>query len=274
MNMKYQMLAKLVVVGLGLFQWGIPSSVSAASKEVIVVATDASTKPFTYQVDNKHTGYDIEVLKRIFKGSKKYQLKIKTVPFPSILSGIDASRYHIAANNFGYSNDRAKKYLFSNPISKSYYALATKKDKTYQHLADLSGKKTQGMAGANYMQILEKWNQTHPDKKPIQLTYVSGSTPFTQRLQMLEQNQLDFIFYDAISLKTAIEEQGFNLKISRLEKVENDKDGFEYYIFANDTKGKELQQFVNRGLSKLKKSGQLKKYSQMFFGGDFVSKRN
>ncbi|MGT2888222.1 transporter substrate-binding domain-containing protein [Streptococcus didelphis] len=245
--------------------------VGAAQKELITVATDSATKPFTYKEGKKDTGYDIEVLKEIFKGSKKYKLKIVTVAFPSILSGVDAGRYQIAANDFGYSKERATKYLFSKPISKSHYAIATKGNKDYHRLDDLSGKKTQGMSGANYMQVLEKWNKDNPDKAPIQITYASGSTPFTQRLQLLENKQLDFLFYDAISLKTAIDDQGYDLKIRKLtEKIGDDKDGQEYYLFADDAKGKELQTFVNKKLKQLKKSGYLKEMSQKYFGGNFV----
>lgn len=89
---------------------------------------------------------------------------------------------------------------------------------------------------------------------------------------MLENNQLDFLFYDAISLKTAIKDQGFDLKVTPLkEKVGDDKDGLEYFIFTDDAKGKELQQFVNKRLKVLQGSGRLKKLSQRFFDGDFVS---
>ncbi|OJF71511.1 amino acid ABC transporter substrate-binding protein [Streptococcus bovimastitidis] len=269
LNKAFYLLAGLVLTLM------MTSTSQAQEKEVITVATDAATKPFTYQDGKKLTGYDIELLKKIFNDSKKYQLKFETVAFPSILSGIDAGRYQIAANDYGYSEERAQKYLFSKPLSKSNYAIATKGNKGYKSLKDLAGKKTQGMSGAIYMQVLEKWNKKHPNQKPIDISYASGSTPFTQRLQMLENDQLDFLFYDAISLKTAIKDQGFDLKISTLkEEIGDDKDGMEYFIFADGAKGKELQKFVNKGLVKLKKSGYLKKQSQQFFEGDFVSELN
>ncbi|HEK9098659.1 TPA: transporter substrate-binding domain-containing protein [Streptococcus equi subsp. zooepidemicus] len=265
----------LLLASLGLLAVMTNHEVTARQKEVVRVATDAATKPFTYRKKHSVTGYDIEVLKRVFKGSKKYRLSIEVVPFPSILAGIDAGRYQIGANNFGYSKERAEKYLFSSPISASHYALATKGKQQYKSLAELSGKKTQGIAGSNYMLILEKWNQSHPDQKPIHLTYASESTPLTQRLQLLENGQLDFLFYDAISLTTVAEEQGFDLHVTKLkEQADTAKDGLEYYVFANDQKGKALQSFVNKRLAKLKKSGQLRKLSQAFLGGDFVTKVN
>lgn len=272
MNRYINKVTRIVLIGLVLTQLAIISQVSASQKEEVIVATDAATKPFTYKEGERHTGYDIEVLKQIFKGSKTYRLTIKTASFPSILSGIDSGRYHIGANDFGYSKERAAKYLFSKPISQSHYAIASKPLRAYRRFEELSGEKTQGMAGTNYMQVLERWNQTHPNQKSIKLGYASGEVPLTQRLQQVEQGQLDFLFYDAISLETAIKEQGFSLKVNRLtEKVANHQDGLEYYVFAKDKKGKELQRFVNKGLTKLQESGQLKTYSQNFFGGDFVS---
>ncbi|AEF24725.1 transporter substrate-binding domain-containing protein [Streptococcus parauberis] len=248
------------------------STVKADTKEEVIVATDSATKPFTYKEGKKDTGYDIEVLKAVFKDSKKYKLSVQTVAFPSILTGIDAGRYQIAANDFAFSKEREAKYLFSSPISKSNFAIATKGKTDISHLKDLSGKKTQGISGANYMQIMEKWNKQNPDKKPIGLTYAGSSTPYTQRLQMLEDGQLDFLLYDAISLKTAIKDQGFDLKVTNLKgQVGDEKDGLEYFIFSQDDKGKELQIYVNKRLKKLKKSGQLKKLSLQFFEDDFVS---
>lgn len=272
MNRYINKVTRIVLIGLGLIQLATISQVSASQKEEVIVATDAAIKPFTYKEGERHTGYDIEVLKQIFKGSKTYRLTIKTISFPSILSGIDSGRYHIGANDFGYSKERAAQYLFSKPISQSHYAIASKASRAYCRFEDLSGEKTQGMAGTNYMQVLERWNQTHPNQKPIKLGYASGEVPLPQRLQQVEQGQLDFLFYDAISLKTAIKEQGFSLKVNHLtEKVVSHQDGLEYYVFAKDKKGKELQRFVNKGLTKLQESGQLKTYSQNFFGGDFVS---
>lgn len=248
------------------------STVKADTKEKVIVATDSATKPFTYKEGKKDTGYDIEVLRAVFKDSKKYQLKIQTVAFPSILTGIDAGRYQIAANDFAYSKERDAKYLFSHPISKSNFAIATKSKTHISHLKDLSGKKTQGISGANYMQVMEKWNKQNPNKKPIAVTYAGSSTPYTQRLQMLENGQLDFLLYDAISLRTAIKDQGFDLQVTNLKgQVGDEKDGLEYFIFSKDEKGKELQKFVNKRLKVLRKSGRLKELSQEFFEDDFVS---
>lgn len=42
-------------------------------------------------------------------------------------------------------------------------------------------------------------------------------------------------------------------------------------FLSNDLDGKTLRKFVNKRLVALKKDGTLKKLSQKYFGGDFVS---
>ena len=237
-----------LVFGLGALTLAACSSKSGSgAKEDIVVATDSDTAPFTYTgKDNKQAGYDIEVMKAVFKDSKKYNLKFKTAEFESILPGIDSDRYQIAANDFNYNADRAKKYLFSDPISVS-----------------------------NYAQTLEDWNKSHPDKDPIKVNYVSGQTGFTSRLQDLDQGKIDFIFYDQISSSYASKDQGFNFTVSQLkDKVGSEKDGKEYILFAKTDQGKELRAFVNKRVKELQKDGTLAKLSKKYFGGDYVSSLN
>lgn len=263
-----------LVLGLGALTLAACSSKSGSTaKQDIVVATDSDTAPFTFTgKDNKQTGYDIEVMKAVFKGSKKYNVKFETTEFESILPGIDSDRYQIAANDFNYNADRAKKYLFSDPISLSNYAIVTKSGTKYDKLEQLSGKSTEALAGSNYAQTLEDWNKANPDKDPIKVNYVSGQTGFTSRLQDLDQGKIDFIFYDQISSSYASKDQGFDFTVSQLkDKIGSEKDGKEYILFAKTDQGKELQAFVNKRVKELQKDGTLAKLSKKYFGGDYVS---
>lgn len=242
-----------------------------ASQKTLVLATDSDTAPFTYKKDGQFKGYDVEVIRAIFKGSKEYKVDFETVPFSSILTGIDAGRYQFSANNFNYNEERAQKYLFSNPISKSNYAIASKSGKL-KALADLSGKSVEVYAGSNYAGILEKWNKDHADQKPIVIQYVANTVTLAQRLQNVESQKTDFLLYDAISLKHVIKDQGIDLTVKNVTgRIGGDKDGLEYILFANDKQGKALRHFVNKRIKLLQKNGTLKKLSQKYFDGDYVA---
>ena len=94
---------------------------SSGEKQMITVATDSDTAPFTFKKGDDFKGYDIDLVKAIFKDSDKYEVKFVTTPFDSILTGVDSGRYQIAANDFNYNEERAQKYGFSDPISRSNY---------------------------------------------------------------------------------------------------------------------------------------------------------
>ncbi|MGX7776234.1 transporter substrate-binding domain-containing protein [Streptococcus pluranimalium] len=263
-------LKKIAILMVSLGALLFSTKAYADKPTLVTVPTDSDTKPFTYKENGKFKGYDIEVVKTIFKGSKKYDVTFKTIPFSSILTGLDAGRYQMAANNFNYNEERAEKYLFSDPISKSNYAIAAKDGKTFDSLDAASGKSVEVYAGSNYAQILENWNKKHSDKKPIAIRYVANSVTLPQRLQNIENGKSDFLIYDAISLKTVIKDQGLSLKIRNVEdKLGTDKDGLEFLLFPKDKDGKALQKFVNKRIKVLQKNGTLSKLSQKYFGGDY-----
>lgn len=252
----------------------VTPAVSAASKTKVVVATDSDTAPYTYRKDDKFAGYDIDLIKAIFKGSKDYEVSFETVPFSSILTGIDAGRYQIGANNFNYNEERAEKYLFSDAVSKSNYAIASKKGITFSSLGDLSGKVTEVLSGSNYAQLLEGWNKANPDKTPITINYVADKTGVVTRLQRIESGAIDFILYDAISLTYIAEDQGIDLEVNQvIGELGSERDGVEYLVFSKDKQGQKLQAFVNKRLKKLQEDGTLKKLSEKHFGGDFSPSR-
>ena len=250
-----------------------PTTKSSQTDKVttITVATDADTKPFTYSENNQATGYDVEVARAVFKELPEYKLKVEITDFDSVVAGVDSGRYQFAANDIGWNKDRAEKYYFSAPLSKSNNAVAVKSDLKVKTLGDLAGKSTEVLPSANFTTILSKYNDANPDKQ-VKLNYVDGSYPTASRLADVDSGKIDFLLYDAISLKTIIKDKGLDtLKVNNIESESTDPhDGFEYFLYTKDEKGKELQTKVDKVLKKLQSNGTLKELSEKYFGGDFV----
>lgn len=265
-------LSFLVLLTIFLVACSTQSQSRHDKKVVVKVATDSDTAPFTYKKSKTFKGYDIDVVKAIFKDSKKYHVEFVTTAFDSILTGVDADRYQIATNDFNYNEERSKKYLFSNPISKSNYAIISAHGSHYNRLDSLSGKTTEVISGSNYAQILEEWNKANPDKSPIIIRYASSSTGLTTRVQHIENGTIDFILYDAISSTYIVKDQHFNLTVTNLaDDIGGKTDGLEYLLFAKTDDGLKLQKFVNKRIHELKENGTLSKLSKQYLGGDFVS---
>ena len=247
-------------------------SKASGEKQTITVATDSDTAPFTFKKGDDFKGYDIDLVKAIFKDSAKYEVKFVTTPFDSILTGVDSGRYQIAANDFNYNEERAHKYGFSDPISRSNYAITSAEGTKYTSLDDLSGKTTEVLPGSNYAQLLENWNHANADKTPITINYASSSTGLSTRIQHIQEGKIDFILYDAISSEYIVKDQGYKLAVNKIkDDIGMKTDGLEYLLFSNDKQGKELKTFVNKRIKELKKDGTLAKLSKEYFGGDYVS---
>lgn len=265
-------LALTALVACGQAEAQPSKETTSDQKQTVVVATDSVTAPFTYKDGDAFAGYDIDVVNAIFEGSDKYEVKFETVKFSSILTGLDAGRYQIAANDFNYNEERAEKYIFSAPISKSNYAIGTRKGETYTTFEDLSGKSTNVFAGSNYALALENWNKANPDKTPITVNYIADTGTVAQRMQDVESGKIDFVFYDAVSLNYTAQDQGIDLDIHALEsKAGGDKDGLEYLLFAKTDEGQALADFVDERIAELITDGSLAKFSEKHLGGDFVS---
>ena len=95
------------------------SGEAASAKKEIVVATNGSPKPFIYEENGELTGYEIELIRAIFKDSDKYTVKFEKTEWSGIFPGLDSDRYQMAVNNLSYTKERAEKYLYAAPTAKT-----------------------------------------------------------------------------------------------------------------------------------------------------------
>lgn len=241
------------------------SSSSSAEKQTITVATNASPKPFNYEDEKGElTGYEIEVVKAIFKDSDKYEVKFEKTEWSSIFAGLDSDRYQLAVNNISYTKERADKYLYANPTAKNPNVLVVQKnDKSIKSLDDLGGKSTEVVQGTNSAVQLEKWNQEHSDN-PTKLNYTKAD--FQQIMSHLNDGKFDYKIFDKIGVETVIKNQ----KLTNLKVIELPSDQ-QPYVYPLLAKGQdELKTFVDKRIKELYKDGTLEKLSQKFFGGNYL----
>ncbi|MDR0298032.1 MAG: transporter substrate-binding domain-containing protein [Streptococcaceae bacterium] len=250
----------------------------STNQTTINIGTDGATKPFDYSENGKLTGYDIEVTRAVFAKLPEYKLNFTIMDFNSITQSLDNGRIQLAANDFGWTAARAEKYAYSSPLSLSNNAIAVASSSTIKasKLSDLAGKTTEGMPASNYTTSIKAYNATVSADKQIKMNFVSGQTPFSNRLNDVATGKIDFVLYDRISLESTIKDMGFASKV----KVQNvtttsgdpEHDGYEYLLFAKTSEGTTLQTKVNKVLKELQADGTLKKLSEKYLGGDFVPK--
>jgi len=263
---KYSSLAALglVVAGVLAACSGGAKKEEAASKKEIIVATNATPKPFNYEENGELTGYEIEVVRAIFKDSDKYDVKFEKTEWSGVFAGLDADRYNMAVSNISYTKERAEKYLYAAPTAKNPNVLVVKKDDpSIKSLDDIGGKSTEVVQGTTSAKQLEDYNKQHSDN-PTVLKYTKAD--FQQIMGRLSDGQFDYKIFDKIGVETVIKDQGLdNLKVIELP---SDQQPYVYPLLA---KGQdELKSFVDKRIQELYKDGTLEKLSKQFFGDTYL----
>ena len=210
------------------------------------------------------TGYEIELIRAIFKDSDKYTVKFEKTEWSGIFPGLDSDRYQMAVNNLSYTKERAEKYLYAAPTAKNPNVLVVKKDDTsIKSLDDIGGKSTEVVQGTTSAKQLEAYNTEHADN-PTVLNYTRAD--FQQIMGRLSDGQFDYKIFDKIGVETVIKNQGLdNLKVIELP---SDQQPYVYPLLA---KGQdELKTFVDKRIQELYKDGTLEKLSKQFFGDTYL----
>nr|WP_240488100.1 transporter substrate-binding domain-containing protein [Enterococcus ureasiticus] len=125
----------------------------------LTVATSGTLFPSSYYNDeNKLTGYDVDVITEVAK-RLDLDVEFKEYNVDGQITSVDKGESDLAANDFGLSGDRGKKFILSSPIKYSFDSMIVRKsdDSGIASLEDLKGKKAAGEPNTNYMKIAEKY---------------------------------------------------------------------------------------------------------------------
>lgn len=246
---------------------------NSIDKKEIVIATSGSPNPFTYvDEQNELTGFDIEVVKAIFKELPTYNISFEKTEFTSILAGLDTNRYQIGANNFAMNEERKEKYIYSEPIFRNQYAIALpKKAENFTSFQELKGKSTEVSPGLNYATALENYNQEN-SATAIAINY--SEADLLTVLQNVESGKYDFQLIDKAMGQKYLDEHGLDLKLIDLSSEDAEKIGtpYSYLLLSKTDEGKKLSEEINQALKKIIADGTVSKISQQFLQGDYAPK--
>jgi len=87
----------------------------AAEKKVYIVASDISWPPFEWKDEaGNYVGFDLDVMREI-ANLQGYEIEIVDIAFDSIIPGVVAGKYDIAASGFTITAKREEVIDFSGP---------------------------------------------------------------------------------------------------------------------------------------------------------------
>ncbi|TDF79931.1 cystine ABC transporter substrate-binding protein [Pseudomonas sp. H9] len=225
-------------------------------KGTISVGLEGTYPPFSFVDENgKLAGYEVELSEALAK-ELGVKAKLQPTKWDGILAALESKRLDVVINQVTISEERKKKYDFSQPYTVSgiqALVLAKKKDElNINEAADLAGKKVGVGLGTNY----EQWVKSAvPDA--VVKTYDDDPTKF----QELRVGRIDAILIDRLAaLEYAQKAKDTALAGNAFSRLESG--------IALRKGEPELLEALNKALDKLRADGTLAKLSQKYFGDD------
>jgi cystine transport system substrate-binding protein len=246
-----------LMLGAGLMGQAVAGDQLQTIKKngVINVGLEGTYPPFSYVDDNgKLAGFEVEFSEALAK-ELGVTAKLQPTKWDGILAALESKRLDVVINQVTISEERKKKYDFSEPYTVSgIQALAQKKDEgKFVKPADLTGKKVGVGLGTNY----EQWLKENVPGAIVK-TYDDDPTKY----QDLRVGRIDAILVDRLAAFELIKKTNDTLAVSG-PAFSRQEAGIAL------RKGEpELLAAVNTAIDKLRADGTLKKLSEKYFGDD------
>ncbi|HXV31701.1 MAG TPA: amino acid ABC transporter substrate-binding protein [Sinorhizobium sp.] len=223
------------------------------STGALKIGTEGTYAPFTYHdAGGVLVGFDVEIGEEVAKrlGVKAEFLEGK---WDGLIAGLDANRYDAVINQVGITEERKKKYDFSEPYIASKAVLIVKGDnEEIKGFADLKGKKAAQSLTSNFGKLAESAGAE-----------LVGTDGFDQSIQLVLTGRADATINDSLSfLDFKKQKPDANVKIAA-EQADADYSGI--IIRKGEP---ELLEAINNALSEIKADGTYEKISQKYFGAD------
>ncbi len=265
--------------GQGSDSAGASDDANHANSEVLIVATGAAPRPYTFVDENDElTGYDIEILKLVDERLDDIEFRFEVAEFPALFAGLDSGRFDIVANNLSATEERREKYDFSVPTIEAQFGVVSASDSdlaSLNTLDELAGKRTYGQPGLNFTKMLEQYNEEHPDAQ-VNIEYTELDLQL--QFQNLAAGLVDFIFAERVVYQGYGPDAGLDLEFIPLDSdYLVDTYGTNLYSAYAFSKAKDHSaslEKINAVITELLEDGTISALSEEFFDGLDVTPRS
>ncbi len=221
-----------------LFQWQ-----QLYSNDTILAGGDFDYPPYTYiDINGEPAGLDVEILKALEK-HLEVTFKFELTRWDTALVRLENGNIDIIAGII-YSEEREKKYSFSNPTHTMHYSAFCRRDLKVSDIHDLKDKRLLVLPGdiatENYLKSMGMLHKFTPVK----------SLP--EAIHLIEQGAADYVMAP-YSLGMEIINDGELQNVKPIESILLPS----LYCFAVERNNLQLIARLNRGIDHLKSSGEL-----------------
>ena len=220
---------------------------------VLKIGTEGTYAPFTYHdASGKLVGFDVEIGEAIAEklGVKAEFLEGK---WDGLIAGLDAKRYDVVINQVGITEERKKKYDFSDPYIASKAVLIVKADnEDIKSFEDLAGKRAAQSLSSNFGKLAEASGAE-----------LVGTDGFDQSIQLVLTGRADATINDSLSFLDFKKQ-----KPDAPVKVVAEQADADYSGVILRKGEPELLAEINEALIAIREDGTYDVISQKYFGAD------
>lgn len=221
----------------------------------IRIATEGAFAPFNYFKGKELTGFEVDLGNEL---AKELGLKVEwvTLPFESLLIGLDQDRFDLVIASHGITPKRAMSVDFTNPHYCTGGIILTREGGPTKTSA-LAGKKLGAQVGSSYFEELQKLGKTLEPNPTIQ-----SFPKDTDVLTALMLKRLDAMVTDRFVAQSALEKhKNKNLQLGEMLFIEK--------VGMAAPKGDaQTVEALNGALAALIKNGNYQKLSMKYFNQD------
>lgn len=234
---------------------------SKEQEKVITVATNGSFFPIIYTDDNgKLTGFEYDILQEIGKRSG-YKMEYEVVgDMSAMFEGVDNGKYDTIAGQVSVTDEREKKYTFSEVYGYNAIKMAVRGDDPATKVEDLQGRKVCIEFGTVLEDALNKINKGYPKDKQIELVVTEGNIYEELSIGHFDAFPITVLSFDKINQKGE-----YDFKLIG-DPILIDKNAFP---FAKDV-DPEVLKAVNEAITEMHEDGTLSKLSEKYFQRDIT----
>ncbi|MBV4427505.1 transporter substrate-binding domain-containing protein [Clostridium tyrobutyricum] len=226
----------------------------------LVSATEAANQPFEYLENNKIVGYDVDILNYICK-DMGVKLQLIDLPFQGILAGLEAKKYDMVSAALGVTKERSNKYLLTYPIQEGTTVLIKKKgNEKIKSVEDMKGKVVATQTASYSETDVNNYNNSLKKSSGSGYTNLKLYATYPEAYMELKNSRVDLVAQSVAIANVLIKDHPNDYEIV------GEIGSKSYTSWAFRKEDKEVYDFFNKEIHKMKKDGTLKKLQIKWFG--------
>jgi polar amino acid transport system substrate-binding protein len=228
----------------------------------LIVGMEAAYVPYEFFKDGKIIGYDPEIIDH-FVGALGVKAQLVDTAWNGIIPALYAKKFDVIISAMTITKERAEKVLFSMPYADaSNVILLRAGEDRIKEADDLSGKVVGVQIGSAAAGIIKTFEAKLKDKGKPGYSDVKQYEHYPEAYQDLLNKRIDAVVNSRSTMMVVMKDAPGKFKM-----IPGVSDITAYFGMAFRKEDASLQAFANEQLAMLKKSGELTKLQEKWFGG-------